>query len=224
MGLSLEGSQIVIRSYGDEKRVLGNLEGVRTLRGLHNTQNACFAAGVADILELWNYERDDGERYNELINAAFRSFPGLPHRMEEVGERGATLFINDSKATNADSTEKALASFDSILWILGGKAKEGGITSLKPYFPKIEKAYLIGAASDAFAATLEGHVPYVRCGTLDKAVEAAAQDARAIEAREPVVLLSPACASYDQYTNFEVRGDHFRALVRALPGVTAKGA
>ncbi len=105
------------------------------------------------------------------------SFPGLPHRMEEIGRRGPALFVNDSKATNADSTEKALTSFDRILWILGGKAKEGGIDALRPYFPKVEKAYLIGAATEDFARVLEGEVPYVRAGTLDKAVELAAADA-----------------------------------------------
>ncbi|HST93936.1 MAG TPA: UDP-N-acetylmuramoyl-L-alanine--D-glutamate ligase, partial [Microvirga sp.] len=132
--------------------------------------------------------------------------------------RGETLFINDSKATNADSTEKALKSFDNILWILGGKAKEGGIESLASYFPKVRKAYLIGAASEAFAATLGDTVPYEFCGTLDRAVEQAAQDAAARD-DETVVLLSPACASYDQYPNFEVRGNRFRDLVRALPGI-----
>jgi UDP-N-acetylmuramoylalanine--D-glutamate ligase len=152
------------------------------------------------------------------IQRALRSFPGLPHRMEEVGQRGETLFINDSKATNADSTEKALKSFDNILWILGGKAKEGGIESLASYFPKVRKAYLIGAASEAFAATLGDTVPYELCGTLDRAVEQAAQDAAARD-DETVVLLSPACASYDQYPNFEVRGNRFRDLVRALPGI-----
>ncbi len=90
--------------------------------------------------------------------------------MEEVGRKGDILFINDSKATNADSTEKALLSFDRVFWILGGKAKEGGITSLAPHFPKIERAYLIGEAADAFAATLAGKVPFRHCGTLDDAV------------------------------------------------------
>jgi UDP-N-acetylmuramoylalanine--D-glutamate ligase len=143
--------------------------------------------------------------------------------MEEVACRGKTLFINDSKATNADSTEKALKSFDDILWILGGKSKEGGIAPLKPYFPKIRKAYLIGAASDDFAATLGAAVPHVHCGTLDKAVEQAAQDAVATDGPS-VVLLSPACASYDQFPNYEVRGNRFRDLVRGLPGVEVKGA
>jgi UDP-N-acetylmuramoylalanine--D-glutamate ligase len=143
--------------------------------------------------------------------------------MEEVARRGRTLFINDSKATNADSSEKALGSFDDILWILGGKAKEGGITSLRPYFTRVRKAYLIGAASEEFARTLEGAVPFALCATLDRAVAQAADDAHAIG--EAVVLLSPACASYDQFPNYEVRGDLFRELVRALPGINpTKGA
>ena len=137
--------------------------------------------------------------------------------MEEIARLGQTLFINDSKATNADSTEKALRSFDNILWILGGKAKEGGITELRPYFPKIAKAYLIGAASEMFAETLEGAVPFALCASLDRAVAQAAEEARGMA--EAVVLLSPACASYDQYPNYEVRGEHFRELVRALPGI-----
>ena len=131
-----------------------------------------------------------------------------------------------SKATNADSTEKALLSFPkNVHWILGGKPKDGGITSLEPYFKGIVKAYLIGAASDEFAATLEGaDVPYVRSETLDKAVAAATADAAASGAAEAIVLLSPACASYDQFKNFEVRGDAFRALVAALPGVKLRSA
>jgi UDP-N-acetylmuramoylalanine--D-glutamate ligase len=143
--------------------------------------------------------------------------------MEEVGRIGSALFINDSKATNADSTEKALKSFEDILWILGGKAKEGGIEPLTSYFPKIRRAYLIGAAADEFARTLGSDVPHVQCGTLDNAVAQAAADAQALGG-PAVVLLSPACASYDQFANYEVRGNHFRDLVRALPGLKAKGA
>jgi UDP-N-acetylmuramoylalanine--D-glutamate ligase len=189
-----------------DRRIIADLDRIGSLRGRHNAQNAAAAAAVALALGL----------SDEAIQSGMRSFPGLPHRMEEVGRRGATLFINDSKATNADSTEKALASFDNILWILGGKAKEGGITSLRPYFDKIRQAYLIGAATEEFATTLEGAVPFTRAGTLDRAVELASQDARGGEA---VVLLSPACASYDQFPNFEVRGNRFRDLVRALPGI-----
>ncbi|MFZ3361207.1 MAG: UDP-N-acetylmuramoyl-L-alanine--D-glutamate ligase, partial [Xanthobacteraceae bacterium] len=121
----------------------------------------------------------------------------------------------------ADSAAQALASFDDIFWIAGGKAKTGGIVSLRGFFPRIRKAYLIGEAAPDFAATLGGAAPHDITGTLDKAVVAAARDAEASGAREPVVLLSPACASFDQYRNFELRGDAFRDLVRAL-GVTAK--
>ncbi len=159
------------------------------------------------------------QRRRDALQAAFASFPGLAHRMEEIGRLGRVVFVNDSKATNADSTAKALATWDrDIYWIAGGKQKEGGIASLAPFFPRIAKAYLIGASGDEFAATLEGKVEIVRAGTLDQAVAAAAIDAAAATAPEPVVLLSPACASYDQFRNFEVRGDAFRKLVEALPG------
>ena len=186
---------------------LADVNGIGSLRGAHNWQNAAVAVAVARALGLTP----------EAIQAGLSSFPGLPHRMEEVGRRGAVLFVNDSKATNADSTEKALTAFRDIHWILGGKAKEGGIFPLVPYFQRVAHAYLIGAASDAFAATLEGVVPYTRCEILDVAVPRAAENAAASGAPEPVVLLSPACASYDQFRNFEIRGDRFRALVQALP-------
>jgi UDP-N-acetylmuramoylalanine--D-glutamate ligase len=142
--------------------------------------------------------------------------------MEEVGRRGAVLFVNDSKATNADSAAQALACFHDIFWIAGGKPKTGGIESLRAFFPRIRKAYLIGEAADEFAATLGNAVPHEITGTLDKAVSAAARDAEASAASEPVVLLSPACASFDQYRNFEIRGTAFRDLVRGLPGVVVK--
>jgi len=135
--------------------------------------------------------------------------------MEQVGRLGRTLFVNDSKATNADAAEKALLSFNDIFWILGGKAKAGGVEPLRPLFPRVAKAYLIGAASDEFARTLDGAVTFERCGTLENAVVAATRDALASDAGEPVVLLSPACASYDQFANFEARGEAFRALVAA---------
>jgi UDP-N-acetylmuramoylalanine--D-glutamate ligase len=200
---------VLVRAEAGTTRAVADLTSVRSLRGTHNAQNAAAAFAACEILGLTNEE----------IARGMRTFPGLPHRMEEVGCRGDAIFVNDSKATNADSTEKALASFEHIYWILGGKAKDGGIASLRGYFPKIAKAYLIGAATDEFAKILEGQVRFARCGTLDKAVAQAAEDARASAAPEPVVLLSPACASYDQYRNFEIRGDHFRALVRALPGI-----
>ena len=186
--------------------VVADLTGIGSLRGAHNWQNAAVAAAAVRTLGVTG----------EALQAALRSFPGLPHRMEEVARRGRVLFVNDSKATNADSTEKALTAFRDIHWILGGKAKEGGIYPLVPLFSRVAHAYLIGAASDAFAATLEGAVPYTRCETLDVATRAAADGAAASAAPEPVVLLSPACASYDQFRSFEERGDRFRELVREI--------
>jgi UDP-N-acetylmuramoylalanine--D-glutamate ligase len=186
---------------------IADLAGIRTLRGQHNAQNAL--AAVAAVLALGVPA--------DALQRGLATFPGLSHRLEEVGRKGKVLFVNDSKATNADSADKALSSFPGdIFWILGGKAKEGGITPLARFFPKIAKAYLIGEASDAFASVLDGNVPYERCGTLDVATAKAAADAAASAAAEPVVLLSPASASFDQYRNFEVRGDHFRKLVKEL--------
>ena len=209
-GYFVRGTQVVGKGTQEtdaQAEVLGELAGISILRGQHNAQNAAFACAAALHCGL---EPKD-------IAAALKSFPGLPHRLEEVGRMGRVLFVNDSKATNADSTDKALSSFPGdIFWILGGKAKEGGIAALTGFFPKIAKAYLIGEATDEFASVLEGKVPYERCGTLDVATAKAAADAAASTAGEPVVLLSPACASFDQYRNFEIRGDHFRKLVQAL--------
>ena len=175
----------------------------RALRGEHNGQNAAFAYAATRALGLSVDE----------IALGLATFPGLAHRMQQVGRWGRVLFVNDSKATNADATEKALKSYSDIYWIVGGKPKEGGVEPLKPLFGRVAKAYLIGAASEAFAQTLGDAVAHEMCGTLEKAVAAAARDAALSEAPEPVVLLSPACASYDQFANFEVRGDAFRALV-----------
>jgi UDP-N-acetylmuramoylalanine--D-glutamate ligase len=191
---------------------IAELGGIGSLRGQHNAQNAACAAAAALALGL----------EPAVIQAGLRSFRGLAHRMEELGSRGAVLYVNDSKATNADSAAQALACFSDIFWIAGGKPKIGGIESLRGFFPRIRKAYLIGEAADEFAATLSPGVPHEIDGTLDKAVAAATRDAEASTVPEPVVLLSPACASFDQYRNFEVRGDAFRELVRALPGLTPK--
>jgi UDP-N-acetylmuramoylalanine--D-glutamate ligase len=209
-GLYVENGRIM-RATGAGVSLLAELAGIGSLRGLHNAQNAACAAAAALALGLTP----------EAIQAGLRSFPGLAHRMEEVGRRGAVLFVNDSKATNADSAAQALACFGDIFWIAGGKPKTGGIESLRSFFPRIRKAYLIGEAATQFAATLGAEVPHEIDGTLDKALSAAARDAEASSAAEPVVLLSPACASFDQYRNFEVRGDAFRALVQALVGKTA---
>jgi UDP-N-acetylmuramoylalanine--D-glutamate ligase len=186
-----------------------SLAGASSLRGDHNAENAL--AAFAALLAIGIDEA--------TIARHMRTFPGLAHRMENVGRIGKTLFINDSKATNADSTEKALASFQSdIFWIVGGQAKSGGIEPLRDYFPRVVRAYVIGEAADAFSQTLDGDVAIIPCGTLDKAVAAAAQDAALSTGKEPVVLFSPACASFDQFRSFEHRGDVFRDLVRALPG------
>ncbi len=190
---------------------VAELEGVRSLRGDHNAQNA--AAALAAVTRLGIASTDVAE--------ALKTFPGLAHRMEDLGHVGTALLINDSKATNADSTEKALAAFKSdIYWIVGGVEKAGGIAPLMPYFGRVTKAYLIGQSSTGFSATLGQHVAHEDCGTLDKALAAAVRDAGSSGTPAPVILLSPACASYDQYKSFEHRGDHFRELVAALPGFT----
>jgi UDP-N-acetylmuramoylalanine--D-glutamate ligase len=200
----VRGTQIV--SNGE---VLGDLAGISTLRGRHNAQNAAFASAACRHCGLQPAE----------IERGLKSFPGLAHRMEQVGRKGAVLFVNDSKATNADSSAQALASVTDMFWIAGGKAKAGGITSLENFFPRVRKAYLVGEAAGEFARTLDGKVPYEMSGTIDRALETSARDAEASGLKEPVVLLSPACASFDQFRNFEVRGDHFRELVLKMPGV-----
>ncbi len=126
------------------------------------------------------------------------------------------LFVNDFKATNADAAEKALLSFDRVFWILGGRAKQGGIEPLRPLFSKVVKGYLIGEAGEAFAQTIGEAFPFEICGALETAIPAAARDAEASAIAEPVVLLSPACASFDQFSDFEKRGDRFREIVKEL--------
>ena len=210
-GVSLSaGHMILMRPYDGAQRVLGGVDGIPTLRGLHNAQNACFAAACADIFDL---RTDDPH----AIQNGLDTFPGLPHRMEQVGRVGGVLFINDSKATNADSAGKALGCFPRVHWILGGVPKAGGIEALVPLLDRVERAYLIGEAADNFARTLDGRAAWRRCGTLDAAVAAAAADARQASGNQ-TVLFSPACASFDQFKDFEARGDAFRALVRALAG------
>ena len=208
-GLYVEGESIM-QAEGGTARTIAGIAGIGSLRGVHNAHNAACAAAAALALGL----------SPQVIQQGLVSFPGLAHRMEEVGYRGRVLFVNDSKATNADSAAQALACFSHIFWIAGGRAKTGGIASLARFFPRTRKAYLIGEAATDFAAELQGRVPHVIAGTLERAVALAAADAETSDVAEPVVLLSPACASFDQYRNFEVRGDKFRELVRALPGLT----
>ncbi len=182
------------------------------LPGAHNGQNiACaYAAARAAGLDA------------EAIRAGIASFPGLKHRLQRVGMIGGIPCINDSKATNADSTARALASFETIYWIAGGKPKEGGIESLRPFFSRIYHASLIGEAAPAFAATLGDAVSHTLCGTLDRALDDALDAACRDGVKGAVVLLSPACASYDQFRSFEHRGDAFIALVNERSG--EKGA
>jgi UDP-N-acetylmuramoylalanine--D-glutamate ligase len=207
-GLTVERGMIV-RAAGGAREEIADIGGIGSLRGLHNAQNAACAAACALALGV----------AKDNLQKGLRSFPGLAHRMEQVGRRGGVLFVNDSKGTNADAAAHALSSFADIFWIAGGKPKTGGITGLAEYFPRIRKAYLIGEAAKEFAATLEGRVPYEISDTLEVAIPNAARDAKASGISDPVVLLSPACASFDQYRNFEIRGDRFRDLVMALPGV-----
>ena len=187
--------------------LFARLGGIGSLRGQHNAQNAACAAAAALAIGV----------KQDVLQQGLRSFPGLAHRMEQIGRNGRVLFINDSKGTNADAAARALSSFKDIFWIAGGKPKTGGIESLREFFPRIRKAYLIGEAAQEFAATL-GDVPHEISKTLEEAVPHAARDAEASGLGEPVVLLSPACASFDQFPNFEKRGDRFREVANALPG------
>ncbi len=210
-GIFADGSALML-GRGERVAQIADIAGIGSLRGTHNAQNVAAAIAAVSLQGV------DAA----TIQKGLTSFPGLEHRMEEIGHLGRTLFINDSKATNADSTDKALSAFENgVFWIVGGKAKEGGIESLASLFSHVEKAYLIGEAGDDFAATLEGKVPFERSETLDMALEHAAIDAVGSKAAQPVVLLSPACASYDQFANFEARGKRFRDLCYGLPGFEA---
>ena len=176
------------------------------LPGAHNWQNAALAyAAVRPFV-----------KETRAIASAIASFPGLPHRMEDAGRIGKVRFVNDSKATNADAAARALLCYSDIFGIAGGRAKEGGISGLLEYLPRIRKAYLIGEAAEEFAGVLKDRVPFEICGVLERAVAAAYADAAYASAPVPVVLLSPACASFDQFRSFVERGDRFRSLVANL--------
>jgi UDP-N-acetylmuramoylalanine--D-glutamate ligase len=183
---------------------IADLTAARSLPGRHNAQNAAFAYAAARAI---------GVAHEDAV-AGLQTFPGLAHRMETVGQLGSVRFVNDSKATNADAARQALASYPKTFWIAGGVAKAGGIEDLRDLFGRVAKAYLIGQASEEFADTL-GDTPHVVAGTMEAAVAAAAADA-ATEGGDQVVLLSPACASFDQFRDFEARGEAFRAAVLNL--------
>jgi UDP-N-acetylmuramoylalanine--D-glutamate ligase len=185
--------------------VIADLADAPSLPGSHNAQNAAAAAAMALYLGV----------PRAAIGPALASYPGLPHRQERVGTAEGVLFVNDSKATNADSTARALACYDRLIWIAGGMAKEGGIEPLAEYFPRIAHAFLIGRDAPILAATLAANdVPHDSVGTLDAAVTAAWSAAQSGVAG--TILLSPACASWDQFTGFDARGDRFRSLAQAI--------
>ena len=193
------------RLLRDEAGAILDLDAAPALPGSHNAQNAAAAAAACFALGLTR----------EQVATGLASYPGLPHRQERVAEARGVVFVNDSKATNADSAARALASYDRVVWIAGGEAKEGGIESLAPYFPRIAHAFLIGRDAPLLAKTLATHgVAHDVVGTLEAAVGAAAKAAFAGAA--PVVLLSPACASWDQFTGFDARGDRFRDLAHRI--------
>jgi UDP-N-acetylmuramoylalanine--D-glutamate ligase len=210
-GVYAEGHTLIELEDGVARPAI-SLEGIGSLRGAHNAQNAAAAFELCRAIGLSREEIADG----------LASFPGLPHRMEEVGRLGRVLFINDSKATNADAAAKALASFKPIYWIAGGLAKAGGLNGLEAYFPNIARAYFIGEAAGDFARAVDGALPAQISVTLDAAIRDAARDAARSGETEPVVLLSPACASYDQFPNFTIRGNAFRDGVAALEGIVMR--
>jgi UDP-N-acetylmuramoylalanine--D-glutamate ligase len=192
-------------AMGDRVTEVNDLTRAASLPGRHNWQNAAAAYAAARAIGIPDQAAAQG----------LMSFPGLAHRMETVGAIGRVRFVNDSKATNADAARQALSSYPKVYWIAGGQPKTGGIESLSDLFGSVAKAYLIGEAEDEFAATLSGHVPFARCGTMDAAVRAAFDDARA-SGDDAIVLLSPACASFDQFADFEDRGEAFRTAVHEL--------
>nr|WP_255561458.1 UDP-N-acetylmuramoyl-L-alanine--D-glutamate ligase [Pseudohoeflea sp. DP4N28-3] len=206
----------VMRVEAGRQLPVADLSQSTTLRGRHNGQNAAAAIAACQAVGLSDDE----------IGGGLESFPGLKHRMQPVARRGAVLFVNDSKATNAEAAAPALSSYEQIYWIAGGLAKDGGIAALEPLFPRLAKAYLIGEAASAFASIIGAHAPFEISGTIEQAVaqaaqdaDAAAQDAGGNADASPVVLLSPACASFDQFRNFEVRGDAFVRQIAQIEGI-----
>ncbi|MBL6934050.1 MAG: UDP-N-acetylmuramoyl-L-alanine--D-glutamate ligase [Alphaproteobacteria bacterium] len=220
-GVYVEDGWLVNDIEGREERVM-EMATATALPGSHNAQNAAaaFAATRAAGLAM------------PQIRDAIHSFPGLPHRQELVARIDGVAFINDSKATNAAATARALDCYHNILWIAGGRAKEGGIEALTPYFNRIRHAFLTGEAADDFARTLEGQVEMTLCGDLETAFAGACDMALSESGSEPetdsdatpTVLFSPACASFDQWRDFEARGDAFRALAHKRAGTNDSGS
>lgn len=198
---------------GERAQEVVDIHRARSLPGRHNCQNAAAAYAAVRGLGISVEEAAQG----------LMTFPGLAHRMETVGQIGKVRFVNDSKATNTDAARQAMSSYSKFYWIAGGQPKTGGIDSLADLFPRIETAYLVGEATEAFAATLEGKAPVVQSGTIEAATAQAFADAAA-SGQEAIVLLSPACASFDQFADFEARGEAFRSAVAALTTPATKGA
>ena len=206
-GVYADHGVLVDARTGQPRRML-ELDRAPALPGVHNAQNASAAAAACLALGI----------NRETIATAIASFPGLAHRQERVTVSGTVTYVNDSKATNADATARALACYDAIYWIAGGRAKEGGVEPLAPLFNRVKRAYLIGESAGAFVRQIGDGCPTVLCRTLDSAVRQAHADAQADGIRGATVLLSPAAASFDQFPNFEVRGQQFCELVRSLTG------
>lgn len=198
--------------HDGQRKLSFDISGLPNLLGLHNHQNAAMAYAATIALGL----------RPEQIFSALKTFPGLIYRQQLIAEIKGVRYINDSKATNADSTSKALSSFDNIYWIVGGRPKETGLEGLEEFMPRIRKAFLIGEAQDEFAQWLEDKAPYLKSGTLEQAVAAAHQDAQSEKIDGSIVLLSPACASFDQFKSFEHRGEVFTALVQKIKNDNAR--
>lgn len=207
-GVYVAGGTLFDNLTGENRAVL-DLQTVPTLPGVHNWQNAAAAYAAT---------KSAGADENRIIEG-LKQYPGLPHRQELVAIIDGISYVNDSKATNADAAARALACYDMICWIAGGQSKDDSLDVLEPFIDRIATAYLIGEAADDFAAALPKSVAVDRCGTLDVAVQRAHERASQEKgSNKVVVLLSPACASFDQFKSFEDRGDAFRQLVEALPG------
>ena len=192
---------------GQETQVM-DLRSVPSLQGMHNWQNAAAAYAACKMTGIQPH----------AVMACINSYPGLVHRQEPVELVDGVGFVNDSKATNGEAAARALACYDDIYWIAGGRPKEGGLKACAPYFERIRKAYLIGEAAMQFSQELDGKVPFTISGDIETAVKAAFEDARKAGLPGAVVLLSPACASFDQFSDFEARGDAFKDLIEDLPG------
>ncbi len=187
--------------YGQAEPVV--LQDCLALRGAHNGQNAAAAMAIGLGLGI----------SADVMAASFKSFAGMSHRLQPIARHGALTFVNDSKATNAEATRHALAAFDNIYWIAGGVAKAGGLSSLETQFSNVRAAFLIGEAADGFAQSLSGKIPVEISYTMDKALTQAANQAQADALAHATILLSPACASFDQFEDFEARGVAFQAAV-----------